>query len=107
MRQTEQLQRLNDLAKLILDQRLARLQACAAARQGSLQRLQDLAPKPAEDADPFEQATRLMRYEVWADTRRREINMLLARQTVGWLEARSEAQGALGRADVLRKLMKK
>jgi hypothetical protein len=100
------LDRLTAIAEIIVEQRLAKLQACAAERNNSLQRLQDLVPTSSAETDPISQATTLLRYETWADARRREINLLLARQTVAWLEARSEAQSAFGRADVLKKLAK-
>lgn len=106
MKHQKNLHRLTALAALIRDQRLAKLQACAAERNMSLQRLQDLAPKPSEEADPIAQATTLMRYETWADARRREINLVLARQTAAWMAARAEAEGAFGRAEVLKKIAK-
>jgi hypothetical protein len=45
-----------------------------------------------------------MRYALWADQRRSEINLVLARQTVEWVEARQEAARAFGRNQVLQKL---
>lgn len=98
------LNRLTALSTLILDQHLAQLQASAAARNASLQRLQDLVPIPSDDSDTVTSATTLMRYEHWADSKRREINLVLARQTAIWLEARKGAQVAFGRADVLRRI---
>lgn len=98
------LDRLTALSTLILDQHLARLQAAAAARNISLQRLQDLAPTQSDDLNPITSATTLIRYDLWADTKRREINLVLARQTVIWLDARKAAQEAFGRADVLQRI---
>jgi hypothetical protein len=46
----------------------------------------------------------MVRYQHWADLRRAEINLVLARQTVDWMEARGAAQSAFGRAEVLRQL---
>lgn len=106
MKHKNNLQRLNVLAKLILDQRLAKLQACEVDRNQSLRRLQDLVPNPSDEADPIAKVTTLLRYEAWADARRREINLVLARQTVAWMDARKEAQGAFGRADVLTRMAK-
>lgn len=100
------LSRLTALSTLILDQHLAKLQAATAAKNMSLQRLQDLAPMQSEGLDPIVSATTLMRYEHWADSKRREINMVLARQTVTWLEARKASQDAFGRADVLKRIKK-
>ena len=106
MKNKKGIDRLTALSNLILDQHLAKLQACAAERNRSLQRLQDLAAKPAEGMDDFTRATTLLRYESWADARRREMNLVLARQTVAWMEARKEAQTAFGRANVLQRIGK-
>jgi hypothetical protein len=43
-------------------------------------------------------------YERWAEARRAEINLTLARQTAEWIEARDAARQAFGRADALRRL---
>jgi hypothetical protein len=45
-----------------------------------------------------------LRYAGWADARRAEINLRLARQTALWLQAQADARLAFGRADVLRRL---
>lgn len=99
--------RLAVLSSLILDQHLAKLQACAVERNASLQRLRDLAPKPAHQLNEIALATTLLRYEGWADARRSEINQTLARQTAAWLEARTRAETAFGRSEVLRKIQMK
>jgi len=106
MKNTASLHRLRSLSTLILDQHLAKLQAAAAERRISLQRLQDLTPIPAKDLDDVTRAATLMRYERWADKRRRDINLVLAQQTATWMEARGKAQAAFGRADVLMRLAK-
>jgi hypothetical protein len=107
MTQKSKLDRLTGLSKLILDQYLTQLQASAAARQASLKQLQDLVPNPADDLDLVTNAKAAIRYEHWADTKRRDINIVLARQTATWLEARLATQTAFGRADVLQRLMRK
>lgn len=107
MSKKESHSRLTAVSNLILDQHLARLQACAAERNASLQRLRDLAPKPAHQLDEIPLATTLLRYESWADARRSEINQTLARQTAAWLEARMRAETAFGRSEVLRKIQMK
>jgi hypothetical protein len=40
-------------------------------------------------------------YNRWAEQRRAELNLVMARQTADWIEARSEAQMALGRVQAL------
>jgi hypothetical protein len=104
MKKRQSLARLTALSDVILDQHLAKLQACAAERNASLQRLRDLAPAPAEGLDPITGAATLLRFEIWADARRSEINLVLARQTAAWMEAQAEAKTAFGRAQVLKRL---
>ena len=106
MKTKASLDRLTTLSDLILDTQLAKLQASAAERNKSLQRLEDLAAPPSDDADDIARAATLMRYERWADARRREINLVLARQTAVWMEARQNAQMAFGRAAVLKRIQK-
>jgi len=48
-----------------------------------------------------------MRYQLWADQRRAEINLTLARQTATWLEARTEAAQAFGKSQALEGLSRK
>ena len=45
-----------------------------------------------------------MRYQLWADQRRSAINLILARQTAAWSEARKDAAEAFGRDAVIAKL---
>jgi len=104
MNKKASLQRLTALSDLILDTQLAKLQAAAAERYKSLQRLEDLAAAPSDEANDLTHAATLMRYQRWADARRREINLVLARQTAVWMEARQNAQTAFGRAEVLKKI---
>jgi len=99
-----QLSRLKAISDLVRDQHLTKLQVCAAARTASLQRLDDLRVTQNGDLDPILQAQSMVRYQHWADLRRAEINLVLARQTVDWMEARGAAQSAFGRAEVLRQL---
>ncbi|WP_323005712.1 hypothetical protein [Pseudorhodobacter sp.] len=106
MKNKKALDRLSALSDLILDNKLAKLQACALQRNASLQRLQDLAAKDGDQLGPIALATAALRYEAWADARRSEINLALARQTAAWMEARKSAEIALGRAEVLSRLKK-
>jgi hypothetical protein len=100
--------RLEELARLMLDHRLARLSDIAAQRDRSriqiaaLSDLSDPADLPSMAAEQVS-----LRYQQWADTRRSELNAVLARQTAEWIEARQEAQHAFGRAEALRTVAKR
>jgi hypothetical protein len=107
MTSSHNLDRLQKVSNMLLDQKLAKLQSCAAARNTSLQRLQDLTATTASDLEPLALARSNLRYEMWADARRADLNLVLARQTAEWLEARSRAERAFGRAEVLRQFQKK
>ena len=95
------------IADLLRDRDLAALSAVAQARQVSLDRLAGL--EAEADPDPFSvgSAQARLRYQVWADQRRAEINPLLARQTLALAEAEDRARLTLGRAETLRKLADK
>jgi len=99
----KRIDRLQQIAGLILDTRLAEVQAADRARQESLSHLQALRVSQPVVADVVAAQVGL-RYEQWADMRRGQINMALARQTVTWMEAQDRARSAFGRAEVLRKL---
>lgn len=107
MTDLKRLARLKALSDMILDQRLARLQACAAAKSASQQMLEGLRVVEEGTLDPVAQAQTMLRYQQWADKRRGEINVVLARQTAEWMEARNDAKLAFGRAEVLGRLQKK
>jgi hypothetical protein len=104
LKDVKNLRRLKALSDLILNQHLADLRACAAARNQSLQRLRDLVVEPDDQLGPCASAAAAFQYERWAELRRSELNILLARQTVAWIEARKAAEIAFGRLEVLRKL---
>ncbi len=107
MRKANDLAALGQLAGLIRDLRLAELAQASAARQTSLDRLADLEPLTAFDLDPFADAQVALRYQVWADQRRAEIEPVLDRQTKAVAHATDAARHALGRAEVLRVLANK
>ena len=105
MKGRKELEQLAVLGQLILDAKLSALRVAAAARQESLFRLADLArPQPAEGVLPVAAEEARLRYELWADQRRAEINRTLAQQTVAWTEARGAATAAFGRTEALRGL---
>lgn len=103
MSQKQQLAKLEQLANLQLDGRLAALQAAARAKQESEAQLAGLIapPPPAAQISEIAGALAALNYQRWADARRAELNMLLARQTVTWMEARGHARTAFGKKQAL------
>ncbi len=99
-----QLRRLSDM---VFDAQQLRLSAAARSRQESLDLLASLATPPAQDLDPLTAARADLRYQLWADQRRAEINLNLARQTAAWHEAQVETRHAFGRTEALRLLAAK
>ncbi len=96
--------RLAKISAMMLDVRLADLRRAARACDESRAHLAALQVAPSDDADPVTAAQVELRYQLWADGRRAEINTTLARQTAEWMEARDAARTAFGKAEVLRKL---
>ena len=94
---------LQGLARLVLDHRLSQLRAAADRREQSRMQIAalDHSANPA-DLPPVAAGQVALRYELWADVRRLELNALLARQTVEWMSARDEAKHAFARAEALR-----
>ena len=95
------------LSGMVLDAELARVRRAAAARDASLAALAALAlapSRPDDDISPIATAQAGLRYQRWADARRAEINIRLARQTAEWMTRRAEAATAFGRAEALRSL---
>lgn len=107
MTEQSRLAQLKALADMVRDLHLAKLHACANARKTSLQHLANLQVPDTDPSDTISHSQARLRYENWADTRRAEINMVLARQTAQWLEARKAAETTFGRAEVIRQLHKK
>ena len=90
---------------MMLDIHLFALEQAAKARQASLNHLAALNKPPApHDLNPITAGEVAMRYENWADHRRSDINLTLARQTAEWADARYEASLAFGRNAVIGKL---
>lgn len=103
----KRMETLGRIAGLILDARLAEVQAAQRARNESLGHLEALRVPPAPAEDPLTAARVALRYDQWADARRAEINVTLARQTAAWMEAQDSARTAFARAEVLRRLAKR
>lgn len=97
--------RMAELAQLVLDQRLGRLRSAAADLERSRKQISalDLSAAPT-DLEPVTAERVALTYSRWADQRRSELNLVIARQTVNWMEARSEAQTAFGRVQTLQGL---
>jgi hypothetical protein len=96
------LQGLQRIADIMLDQQLSGLRQANAAQDETRGKL--LALDPVVDWDGCNlqasaQAATL--YQAWADIRRRELNLQLARQTAAVLQAQDAARLAFGRSTAL------
>ena len=60
--------------------------------------------RPGEELEPITAEKVGMAYDRWADARRSELNLVIARQTAAWIEQRGEAQAAFGRVQALQGL---
>lgn len=98
--------RLSELANLILDAQLAKLQVMARAKQDSEIQLAGLAAAvaPAIDLSGLTGQRAAVQYQRWADIRRTELNLVLARQTAAWMDARVSASLAFGKAEALKSI---
>lgn len=99
--------RISELAELMLEHRLGLLRKTRNDLDRSKQQLQaiDSAAEPADLPLVAGQAVGLT-YERWANVRRADLNLVIARQTVSWISAREDAGTAFGRLQVLRTLCK-
>lgn len=102
MSRAQDMRRLQALAQLALDQRQQGLRQAAERLERSRMQLQAVngADMPA-DLPPIAAGLVDVAYRRWADVRRAELNTLIARQMVEWMEARSEAATAFGRVQAL------
>jgi hypothetical protein len=107
MKDREKLAQLRHISQVLLEVRLLALDQAAKARQTSLDHLAELnTPAAQTDLNPIVAGEVTLRYENWADHRRSEINLVLARQTADWVEARQNAALAFGRNSVIGKLQR-
>lgn len=106
MTTAKDLRRLADVAQLILDHRLGRLRTLAAELDRSRMHLASINAngRPNNELEPMTAERVGIVYDRWADARRAELNLVIARQTAGWIEARNDAQDAFGRVQALRGL---
>lgn len=109
MSPAQQMAKLSQISQLLLDSRLATLRIAARACRESEERLAGLSVADAEPgALPEIAALRAaLNYQRWADVRRAEINLVLARQTAAMIEAREAAREAFGRAEAMRVLQQR
>lgn len=105
MSKSGDLARLTGLAALTLDHCLGRMRAASLALERSRDQLAaiNLAAKPA-DLPLIAAARAELAYQCWADQRRSELNLVIARQTADWLTARDAAKTAFGRRRALQDL---
>lgn len=106
MSRRQDLDRVTELARLVLDHRLSAVRDAAAQLARSRAQLATI-NADASPADLPAVAAGLVdvRYQRWADVRRAELNALIARQTVSLIEARTEAGLALGRQTALSRVI--
>ncbi len=98
----EGLRRLVALSTMVQDLRLAELSQAEAARQSTVSAIAGL-DQPAVDADvdPVQAGRVQVAYARWADVRRAELKVTLARQAAICRAAQSQAQTAFGRNQAL------
>lgn len=105
MSKASDMTRLAEVAQLMLDHRLGKLHSAATELERSRMQMAALARESRpEDLDPVTAEKVALTYDRWADQRRAELNLVIARQTAQWMEARGEAQTAFGRVQALQGL---
>ena len=109
MTKSQDFYRLQKLATLQLDAKLAALTCAGRSRQASLDQLAGLAIPvglSTELSDLVNRRTE-MTYQRWAERRRAEINLSLARQTADWLNAQESARQAFGQTQALKSIARR
>jgi hypothetical protein len=96
---------LADVAQLMLDHKLGQLRTAKAELERSRTQLAAInrAAQPA-DLAPIMADKVALTYDRWAEKRRSELNLVIARQTVDWMEAQGDARTAFGRMQALQGL---
>ena len=108
MSKKQDMQRLSALAGMLRDIELGQVATLATARQSSLDRLADLEkPRTTAELDAVQAELAQVRYQAWADQRRAELRLVLERQTRALCQAQDKARLALGRSDVLQRLVER
>ncbi|MDR7126844.1 hypothetical protein [Pseudotabrizicola sp. 4114] len=108
MNTRENLRKLEKIAQLMRDRDLSRL-TLASSQKARTQTLLSALDKtqPSTGLDPVTAAQVVDRFGLWVMNRRILLNQQLARDTVSWMAAKSDAQKSFGRAEVLGKLTKR
>lgn len=108
MTKTQDLDRLKGLAQLTLDYRLGQMRAATLALDRSKAQLAVISEAGRSADLPLVAGAKAeWTYQRWADLRKSELNLVIARQTIACLAARDEAKTAFGRLEVLRGLSAK
>ena len=105
MTDLKRLEQMRQIAVLLRDRDLTRLATATSQKhhtEGLLAQLDKAIPAAGLDLVVASQVTD--RFGLWTTNRRILLNQQLARDTVDWLSARSQAQVTFGRAEVLGKL---
>lgn len=107
MKDHENLRRLGQISALLHASKMNVLRGAAQARQDSLDQLAALENHaPRVDIPAIAALQVALHYRVWADQRRGEVNLELARRTADWHRARQDAAQAFGRDQVVQRLAK-
>jgi hypothetical protein len=98
----EKMQALGNISALALDQRLAALRQAQAMRQAIVDRIAALELAPVDTNLSLAAAQKAeVYYQMWADERRKQLNLSLARTTAVVLQAEAEARHVFARNSVL------
>ena len=103
MTHTDRMKALEQLAGMIRDHDMARLQQLGAQRDRTRSRIAALSKPPAPCEDPIV-FTAQQAHARWAANQRMQLNMVLAQETALLLEQRSKAMRSFGRVQALAKL---
>jgi hypothetical protein len=108
MSDRDRMDRLREVSALKREMALADLTKAAHARERSRAQLAALdAESPATDLPALTDLQVRLAYSRWAEKRRADLNLTLARQTADWLMRRDAAALAFGRAEVLDELVRR
>lgn len=105
MKAAKKLEALGRIADAVLDQRLHVLKCAQLARNATKEKILALEQPHDRDTCSLQASARAaLLYQAWADIRRKELNLVLARQTVIAMETEADARLAFSRHSALRQL---
>lgn len=104
MKRDPRLDRLVEMAEMVLDARSAGLRKAAATRLALLGQLEALEAQSQAMGDDLASARAAYAFEQWAAVRRAEINTRLAAAQAEWMAQQDETRRAFGRRQVLSRL---